>query len=50
VSEHIERLVQLLKAEEGGETADGSTAARARGQEDDNSDELDDEDNRIEEV
>ncbi|OJA21188.1 hypothetical protein AZE42_01362 [Rhizopogon vesiculosus] len=43
VSEHIERLVQLLQGEEGPETADGATVAGAGEQEDD-------EDNKIEEV
>jgi hypothetical protein len=46
VSEHIERLVQLLKGDEGVETVDESDLVRVGGQEDDG----DDEDNRIEEV
>ncbi|KAG2142846.1 uncharacterized protein EDB93DRAFT_595372 [Suillus bovinus] len=45
VSEHIERLVQLLKGDEGVETVDESDMVRVGDQEDD-----DDEDNRIEEV
>ncbi|KAG2067749.1 DUF383-domain-containing protein [Suillus decipiens] len=44
VSEHIERLVQLLKGDEGVETAEEPDVARVGDQEDD------DEDNRIEEV
>ncbi|KAG1738879.1 uncharacterized protein EDB91DRAFT_1137061 [Suillus paluster] len=44
VSEYIERLVQLLKGDEGVETTDGSDVARVGGQDDD------DDDNRIEEV
>ncbi|KAG2362174.1 hypothetical protein BDR07DRAFT_1357939 [Suillus spraguei] len=44
VSEHIERLVQLLKGDEGVETVDEPDVARVGDQEDD------DEDNRIEEV
>lgn len=46
MSEHIERLVQLVKGEEGPEIADGSSVASAGEQEDSS----DDEDNRIEEV
>jgi hypothetical protein len=49
VSEHIERLVQLLKGDEGVETVDESDVVRAGGQEDDGGDD-NDEDNRIEEV
>jgi len=48
VSEHIERLVQLVKGAEGPETADDrfvSTATSVGGHED-----SDDEDNKIEEV
>jgi hypothetical protein len=43
VAEHIERLVLLLKSDEGSETVGGSTVAGDREREDD-------EDNRIEEV
>jgi len=46
VAEHIERLVLLLKSDEGPETVGGSTVAGDREREDDE----DDEDNRIEEV
>lgn len=46
VSEHIERLVQLLKGDEGVEPVDESDLVRVGGQEDDD----DDEDNRIDEV
>ena len=45
VSEHIERLVQLIKGAEGPETAGDPTAASVREHED-----SDDEDNKIEEV
>lgn len=47
VSEHIERLVQLLKGDEGVETVDESDLVRVGGQEDDGDD---DDDNKIEEV
>jgi len=46
VSEHIERLVQLVKGEEGPETVDGSSVASAEEQKDGS----DDEDHIIEEV
>ncbi|KAG1732385.1 hypothetical protein EDB19DRAFT_1896775 [Suillus lakei] len=48
VSEHIERLVQLLKGDEGVGTAYESDVVRVGGQEEEEED--DDEDNRIEEV
>ncbi|KAJ8591022.1 DUF383-domain-containing protein [Rhizopogon salebrosus TDB-379] len=47
VSEHIERLVQLVKGDEGPETADGSPVSVTATEKQEDSD---DEDNRIEEV
>jgi hypothetical protein len=47
ISEHIERLVQLLKGDESVETVDESDVMRVGGQEEEDDD---DEDNRIEEV
>jgi hypothetical protein len=48
ISEHIERLVQLLKGDESVETVDESDVMRVGGQEEEEDD--DDEDNRIEEL